>query len=102
MTESDKKAVEEFRREYKKSWYCCVECLLKWVELFIRKTRQEAREEGDNYADGFSDAKSIGAINERHRILNLPCMQEEESDGSRSVPVRNELRREIRDALNKK
>lgn len=93
--ESDKKAVEEFRREYKKSGYCCVECSLNWVELFIRKTRQEAREE------------------ERHRILDLPCMQEESEEGGVTYTKfvnmeklrnmgRNSLRREIRDALQSK
>lgn len=76
MTESDKKALEEFDEKFTYKSYpkhlnhegkdltgkANPSFTLGRVKSFIFKTRQEAREEG----------KSIGAKEERRYILNLP------------------------------
>jgi len=100
VTESDKKSVEEFEKNLDNSILDKPKSVDRWliaasdipkIKAFILKTRQEAREE----------------------VMNLPCMQKEpecnDPDwyGERRwshgyVDGRNDIRREIRDALNKK
>lgn len=118
---SDEKALEEFRFEFGGINKVLIEGITRDIELFIIKTRQEAREE-ERQILGWKthDCSEMNQTNiqeavmrERKRIIGLPCMKEEgrefvpwascESDEAYAAGKKdgaNFLRRELKEEIN--